>query len=98
MDNEVLAFCTDFSKAFDRVPHFELLKNVSNIGVGVRILEGLFDYLPEKKEYTMVENFKRDELEVTTGVKQGSLLGPLLSCIFINDLPDVLKLSEKIQF
>ena len=87
-----------FQKAFDRVPHFELLKNVSNIGVGVRILEGLFDYLMERKEYAMVEKFKRDELEVTTGVSQGSLLGPLLSCFFIDNLPDVLKFSEKIQF
>ena len=68
VDNEVLTFYTDFSKAFDRVPHFELLRNMSNVGVGGRILEGLFDYLPERKEYAMVENFKRDELEVMTGV------------------------------
>ena len=44
----VVAFYTDFAKAFDRVPHYELLKKVSGIGVDGCFLEVLFDYLEQR--------------------------------------------------
>ena len=56
VDNEVLAFYTDFSKALDRASHSELLKKVSIVGVGGCILEVLCDYLMEKKQYVRVQN------------------------------------------
>ena len=98
VDNEVFASYTDFSKAFHRVSDYELLKKVGNIRVGGCILEMLFDYLTEKKQYVRLENFKSDELEVTSDIPQGFRLGSLLFCVFTNYLSDVLKFSETYIF
>ena len=93
-ENHVIAFYTDFSKAFDKVPHYELLKKMSNIGVGGCFLEIIADYLSNRKQFVRADNFSSETLEITSGVPQGLLIGPLFLCIFINDLPEVLKFSD----
>ena len=66
--------------------------------VGRCILEVLFDYIMESKQYLMVENFKSDELKTTSDVPQGSVLGQLVFCISLHDLPDLLKFREPYIF
>ena len=57
-------------------------------------MEIIYDYLRNRKQFVRVDFYTSTVLEITSGVPQGSLLGPLLLCIFINDLPKVLRFSD----
>ena len=96
--SEIIAFYTDFSKVFDKVPHNELIQKMIDIGVGRCLHEILVDYLSDRRQYVRVDNTSSKILDITSGVPQGSFLGPILFCISINDLPDVLMFSEPFIF
>ena len=92
--DEIIAFYADFSKAFDKVPHYLLLRKLSDIGVGGCLLEISYDYLRNRRQFVRVDFYTSTVLEITSGVPQGSLLGPLMFCVLINDLPEVLRFSD----
>ena len=78
----------DFSKAFDTVDHI-LLQKLSRYGVRGNALSWFHSYLDNKKQFLSYNGAKSDIKTVKCGVPQGSILGPLLLLLFMNDLADI---------
>ena len=81
----------DMQKAFDTVNYDILLSKMNALGVSVNSVGWFRSYLSGRKQVVDVSGAMSSECNITCGVPQGSILGPLLFLIYVNDMPAAVK-------
>ena len=88
----------DLSKAFDTINHTILIKKLEYYGIRGIALKWFQNYLTNRKQIVKYNDITSEAMTITTGVPQGSILGPLLFLLYINDMQNCSKLVSTILF
>jgi len=81
----------DFAKAFDSVPHQRLDLKIKSYGINGKIAKWISAFLSNRRQAVVINGIASDWTEVLSGVPQGSVLGPTLFLLYVNDLPSTIK-------
>ena len=96
--NTPIAFYLDLSKAFDTLDHKILLSKLKTYGLTELSLKWFCNYLSFRSQYTEINQIKSATIPISIGVPQGSILGPLLFIIYINDIQNLSKFFHFIKY
>ena len=91
------ALILDFQKAFDKVPHQRLLEKLKYYGIRGNILKWIAQWLTSRTQSVVVDGESSRPAHVKSGVPQGTVLGPLMFLIYINDIADNISSGTNIR-
>ena len=85
----------DLKKAFDTIDHSILCKKLYHYGIRGVASDWVKSYLSKRNQYVEIDGICSDKKQIVCGVPQGSILGPILFLLYINDMANV---SDKLRF